>query len=139
MTTQRDWMLGTHHARFDPPDTLRMTIKGDIGLEDARKLTDICREVAEKQPIYLVVDVTGLGGISPELRSFASKNMHASWYRGVVYVGASLVTKAALKSVAMVLYLTGKSPFDIDFVDTPDQVSAAIQRQRLKRGTQAST
>ncbi|HEX5753554.1 MAG TPA: hypothetical protein VFZ09_45590 [Archangium sp.] len=26
-----------------------------------------------------------------------------------------------------------------DFVDTPDQVSAAIQRQRLKRGTQVTT
>jgi hypothetical protein len=138
MTTQRDWMLGTHHVRFEPPDTLRMAIKGAIHLEDAQRLTDICRGLAEKQPIYLVVDVTGLGGLSPDLRSFASKNIHASWYRGVVYVGANLMTKAALKSVAMVLYLTGKSPFDIDCVDTPEQVPAAIQRQRIKRGTQAS-
>ncbi|QRN98541.1 STAS/SEC14 domain-containing protein [Archangium violaceum] len=135
MTAPREWSIGTHYIRFEQPDTLFIKIKGDIGLEEVKQLVDICRELAEKKPFYLITDLAEIGTIPSEARGYASKNIRQDWYLGVAYIGANFVAKAAAKGLALMMYFTGKPSFDLEFVHDENEARAALSRQRLKRAT----
>lgn len=139
MTPPRELKFGTHEARFEPPNTLSVTLKGDMRVEEARQLIDLCGEVGSQQPFYLIVDMTGIGSIPSEARGYASKHIRPEWYRGVVYVGASFVAKAAVKSLSVVFYLAGKYTADVEFVATAAEAPAALARQRAKHNAQAAS
>ncbi|PTL82994.1 hypothetical protein [Vitiosangium sp. GDMCC 1.1324] len=132
MTQHREWKIGTHEARFESPNTLSVKIKGDIRVDEASQLIDICAELGAREPFYLIADMSEIGTIPSEARGVASKQIRPEWYRGVVYVGASFVAKAAVKSLSVVFYLAGKYTADVEFVSTPEEAPAALARQRAK-------
>jgi hypothetical protein len=138
MTAPREWTIDTHFVRFEHPDNLYVRIDGDVSTEAVRQLADICRDVAARQPFYLIADLSNVGTVSSEARNYASKNIRSDWYLGVAYIGANLITKAAAKGIAVALYLTGKSSFDIAFVSNEAEARTALEKQRAKRGTQVA-
>jgi hypothetical protein len=138
MTAPREWTIDTHLVRFEHPDNLFVKIHGDVSTEAVRQLADICRDVAAKQPFYLIADLAHVGAVSSEARNYASKHIRPDWYLGVAYIGANLITKAAAKGLAIGLYLTGKSSFDIVFVANEDEARVALAKQRTKRGARVA-
>ncbi|WNG40631.1 STAS/SEC14 domain-containing protein [Archangium violaceum] len=138
MTPPREWKIGAHEVRFEPPNTLSVKIRGDIRVDEAGQLIDVCAELGDREPFYLIADMSEIGSIPSEARGFASKKIRPEWYRGVVYVGASFVAKAAVKSLSVVFYLAGKYTADVEFVATSEEAPAALARQRAKHNTQVA-
>jgi hypothetical protein len=138
MTAPREWTIDTHLIRFEHPDNLYVRIDGDVSTEAVRQLADICRDIAARQPFYLVADLTHVGTVSSEARQHASKHIRPDWYLGVAYIGANLITKAAAKGLAVALYITGKTSFDIAFVANETEARAALEKQRAKRGVKVA-
>lgn len=137
MTQPRDWKIGTHDIRFEPPNTLSVKISGDIRVDEASRIIDICAELGNKEPFYLIADLSGIGSIPSEARGVASKQIRPEWYKGVVYVGASFVAKAAVKSLSVVFYLAGKYTADVEFVTTAAEAPAALAKQKAKHRAKA--
>ena len=128
----REWKIGTHDIRFEPPDTLSVKIVGDVRVDEASRIIDLCAELGAKAPFYLIADLSGIGSIPSEARGVASKQIRPEWYKGVVYVGASFVAKAAVKSLSVVFYLAGKYTADVEFVATAEEAPAALAKQKAK-------
>lgn len=134
-TDRREWSIGAHHVCFEQPDTLFITTRGDISLAEVKQLVTICEELIAKGPFYLITDLSKIGTIPSEARSYASKHIRQEWYLGVAYIGASFVAKAAAKGLALMMYFASKPTFDVEFVADETEARASIARQRRARAS----
>jgi hypothetical protein len=133
LTTPRDWHVGQHHIRFEPPDILWVNLQGNVTLEEVKKIVELSREQGEQRPFYIAADLSKVETVDGAARQHASKEIRPEWFAGVVYIGASFVTKAAAKGLALVLYFTGKMEAPIDFVHTESEGRDHINKLRAKK------
>ncbi|QRK10027.1 hypothetical protein JQX13_07990 [Archangium violaceum] len=138
MANDREWKLGMHTAHFEEPDILWVKIQGETSLQDAISLTALYGEIGNKQPFFVVTDLTEATSVEAEARSHVSQNTNPSWFLGSVYIGAGFVQKAVAKSLAFVHSMTGRLTFDLHFVSTEEEARALIDRERAQRSTRVA-
>jgi hypothetical protein len=136
MTPPRQWRLGTHVLRFEPPDTLWVSIQGPATFEDNVQLMDTYREHARQQPFFLIVDMRGSTTADEEGLRYVSEHLQPTWFRGVIYIKARLIQKAVVKGITHLQYLSGNIPQDevahVYYVDTEEEARGLISRLRAQ-------
>jgi hypothetical protein len=136
MGEQREWTLGAHRLRLEPPDTLWVAYQGSISLEEVRLLVDCYRELGRSGPFFLVVDLREAGRVYSEIQRYFSEHADTAWVHANIFIGARLAHKASAKGIFLAAWLTGRSQTNelskIHFVSTPDEASELVARLRAR-------
>jgi hypothetical protein len=131
MAQQREWSIGASVLRFEPPDLLWAQFRGTFSLEETKRLVDIYRELSSR-PFYLVADLSEVTAIPEEIRRYLSEHADPRWILGVIYVGARLAQKAAVKSLLVAAWLLGRADKSelskIHFASTPAEAHELLAR-----------
>jgi hypothetical protein len=135
LANRREWTIGRHQAHFEEPDLLVVKLGGPVGIEDAKAMTALYRELGT-QPFFAIVDVTG-SPADAEARSYYTREVHLDWFRGVVYVGTGVVERAIGKAMAVAFSFAGKWKTEFLYADTVEQARGLIERMRAKQTTRA--
>ena len=138
MTIHREWKFGAHTAHFEQPDILWVRIQGETTLQDAISLSELYAEQGNKNPFFVVTDLTEATTVETEAREHVTKSINPSWFLGSVYIGAGFVHKALAKSLAFVHAMTGRLTFDMHFVSTDQEARELIARERIQRSTRVA-
>jgi hypothetical protein len=132
MSVRREWKIGAHRAYLEDPDLLVVKFGGKLGLEEARHVVDLYREVATSRPFFLIADITG-AELDGDARKHLVEGSSPGWFQGVVYVGASSVMRAVGKAMSVAFYFTGKWKLDFEWANTEAEGRACITRMREKQ------
>jgi hypothetical protein len=132
----KEWTFGTHSARWESPDLLRVSWQGPTRVGDVDHFLNICREVAAEQPIFVVSDVSQ-STIDKAAREYLSESLRAEWFHGLVYVGANALQRAITKAIVIALYFTGKWRVSVEFAETEQEALQTVSRIRRARGVEA--
>lgn len=135
MSLIKEWMFGTHSARWEEPDLLRVTWRGSTRVEDVDSVLAILREVAAERPIFVISDVTR-STIDKAAREHMSQSLRAEWFHGLIYVGADALQRAITKAIVIALYFTGKWRVDVEFAATEEEALQIVSRVRRARGAE---
>jgi hypothetical protein len=133
MSLIKEWTFGTHSARWEAPDQLRLTWRGPTRVEDVDSVVAIFQEVAAQQPIFVISDVSQ-STIDKAAREHFSESLRAEWFHGLIYVGANALQRAITKAIVIALYFTGKWRVDVEFAETEQEAHQLISRIRRARG-----
>jgi tRNA uridine 5-carbamoylmethylation protein Kti12 len=136
MSLIKEWTFGTHSARWEEPDLLRLTWKGPTRVEDVDKVLAILAEVAAERPIFVISDVSR-STIDKAAREHMSQSLRAEWFHGLIYVGADALQRAITKAIVIALYFTGKWRVDVEFAATEEEAMHIVSRVRRARGADA--
>lgn len=136
----REWEIGRHLLRFEPPDVLRTRFRGGVCLQEAMRMVEVSRELGLVQPFFMVGDMTEAGLPEPEARRYLSEHLRFEWITDMIYIRARLAQRAAAKGILLAAYLT---EYTMDahvvkkarFVSTPEEAEALIVQ--LRAGTVA--
>jgi hypothetical protein len=135
MEQQREWRIGASDLRFEPPDLLRAHFRGEFSLEETRRLVEVYRELSAR-PFYMVADLREVTAIPEETRRYLSEHADPRWILGIIYVGARLVHKAAVKSLLVAAWMLGRADKSelakIHFASTPAQAQNLLGRLRAQ-------
>lgn len=134
MSVSREWVVGKHKAHLEEPDLLIVKMGGHAGLEDAKGLTEIYRELGTRQPFFAIVDVTN-SPADAEARSYFTKQVKLEWFRASIYVGAGVVEKAITKAMTVAFYFTSKAKTEILYAGTMEEARALVDKVRVKQSS----
>jgi hypothetical protein len=142
MRTQREWTLGAHRLRFEPPDILWVEYQGEVSLGDAIRLVDFYRELSTSGPFFLVVDLGEVPPVDREVQRYFSEHADPAWILSNIVVGARLVNKAVAKGIFLAMHLTGRSDESVTskvrFVSSQEEASRLMARLRARRGDEVA-
>jgi hypothetical protein len=142
MEQQREWRIGASELRFEPPDLLWAEFRGQLSMEETKRLVDVYRELSSR-PFYMVADLREVTAIPEETRRYLSEHADPRWILGVIYVGARLVHKAAVKSLLVAAWMLGRAEkrelSKIHFASTPTEAHELLARLRAQHGTSGAT
>lgn len=134
MPEHREWEIGRHHIRFEPPDLLWVKHRGGVSLEEAIRMVDISRELGERRPFFMVSDMSEAGMLGLEAGRYLSENLRFEWFLGGFYLGTRLAQRAALKGIILAAYLTDLTDERnlklLHFVSSKDEALAGINQLR---------
>jgi hypothetical protein len=130
MTQPREWTIGTHHTRFEPPDVLWTKIRGATSIEDAISFLELYREVGSHQRVFVVTDLSEATTVDLKARDHISWNVQMAWFHGAIYIGAGLVQRAVASSMTFLHSLTGKEAIPQHFVATEEEARTLIAQER---------
>lgn len=136
MSLIKEWTFGTHRARWEDPDLLRLIWRGPTRVSDVDSVVAIFQEVASERPIFVISDVSQ-STIDKAAREHFSQRLRAEWFHGLIYVGANALQRAITKAIVIALYFTGKWRVDIEFAETEAEAHQIISRIRRARGVDA--
>lgn len=124
--------LSKHHVSFEPPDVLRVVVRGDVAVSDVRDIVIAMDRTAAglRSPLALV-DVTEMGDVPPGVRAFAARNPPRLPMHGVAIHGASFQTRVLTKLILSAIKLLSPSlvhPFV--FVRTEAEARAWLEARR---------
>jgi hypothetical protein len=139
MTAQREWTFGTIRVSFEPPELVVAKFLGPTtGLEEARSLVHLYRELGSQRPFFLIVDMAG-ATLDKAARDYLTQHLRLEWLLGVVYVGAGLVQKVVTRLMAFAVSLAaGKSSLDFLFAQTEAKARALYERKRRELAARVS-
>jgi hypothetical protein len=109
MESQREWTLGTHRLRFEPPDVLLVEYREKISLEDATRVVDVYRELSRTVRFFLLVDLSGIPLVDAEIQRYFSEHADPAWLHANIIIGARLGNKAVARGIFLASHLTGRS------------------------------
>ncbi|WP_224362842.1 hypothetical protein [Hyalangium versicolor] len=137
MSLIKEWKFGTHSARWEAPDLLRLTWRGATRVEDVDSVLQIFQEASSGRPIFVISDVSE-STIDKAAREHFSQSLRAEWFHGLIYVGANALQRAITKAIVIALYFTGKWRVDVEFADTEQEALRIVSRIRRARGVEGS-
>ena len=136
MEQKREWTIGASVLRFEPPDLVWADFRGTLTVEDIARMMDVYRELNRSGPFFMVADLRALGSISEEVQRYFSENVDSKWIHAVIYVGARLVQKAAVKGLLVASWLLGRTEKSelskIHFASTHAQALELLARLRTQ-------
>jgi hypothetical protein len=135
MSLIKEWTFGTHSARWEEPDLLRVKWQGPTRVQDADCVLAILEEVAAERPIFVISDVSK-STIDKAAREHLSQGLRAQWFHGLIYVGADALQRAITKAIVIALYFTGKWRVDVEFAATEEEALHIVSRVRRARGAE---
>ena len=134
MEHQREWTIGASVLRFEPPDILWAEFRGTLSLEETVRLMDVYRELSRPRPFFLVADIREVDTLSEDVRRYFSENVDTQWVLGVIYVGARLAHKAAVKGMLVAAWMLGRTEKSelskVHFASTHAQAQELLARLR---------
>jgi len=137
MERKREWTIGASVLRFEPPDLVLADFRGTLTVEDIARMMDVYRELNRSGPFFMVADLRALDTLSEEVRRYFSENVDSKWIHAVIYVGARLVQKAAVKGLLVASWLLGRTEKSelskIHFASTHPQALELLARLRAQR------
>lgn len=136
MEQPQTWFVGNHEICFEPPDVLTVKVRGWITAEDAPKWVDIMREVTATGLVHCVVKMEPMPGfpyprLSTEARQYLARNSNSDWLKSMVFVGGGLLQRITAKGLTVALLVSGRRPFAVGFVDTPEEARTWLAKQRV--------
>jgi len=133
----REWMVGSHIFRFEPPDVLWATYHGPLTLEHATHIVGIYQEMREAHPLITVSVMKDAGRLDPEAGRYFSEKVPSEWSLGTIYIGARLLHRALAKGISLAAQITGhgdtRSAERLHFVSTFEQAHEVIAQLRARR------
>jgi hypothetical protein len=136
MSLIKEWKFGTHIARWEEGELLRVLWQGPMRVEDVDSAVSIFQEVAEQGPIFVVSDVSR-ATIDKQAREHFSQSLRAEWFHGLIYVGANALQRAITKAIVIALYFTGQWRVEVEFAETEQEALGLVERIRRARGVRA--
>ena len=133
MSLIKEWKFGTHTARWEDAELLRVCWQGPMRVEDVDSVVAIFQEVAAQGPIFVVSDVSS-STIDKEAREHFSQSLRAEWFHGLIYVGANALQRAITKAIVIALYFTGRWRVDVEFAETEQEALGLVARLRRRPG-----
>lgn len=131
----REWIIGTHHLRFEPPDLLWATFRGSCSHAQAVDIVNVYRQLGGTQPFFVLSDMEHAEGMDSESRRHMSENLREEWMRGVIFFKARLLHRALAQGLilaaAMLRVETPAAP-DVHFVSTREDAVALLERLRAE-------
>ncbi len=138
MAAQREWTFGTIRVSFEPPELVVAKFVGPTtGLEEARSLVHLYKELGSQRPFFLIVDMAG-STLDKAAREYLTQHLRLEWLLGVVYVGAGLVQKVATRVMAFAVSVAGRSSLDFLFAQTEAKARALYERKRRELAARVS-
>jgi hypothetical protein len=137
MAAQREWTFGTIRVSFEPPELVVAKFLGPPGLEEARRLVHLYKELGTQRPFFLIVDMAGTT-LDKAARDYLTQHLRLEWLLGVVYVGAGLVQKVATRLMAFAVSVAGTSNLDFLFAQTEAKARALYERKRRQLAARVS-
>ena len=138
----REWTIGRHHLRHEPPDILWVRYRGSVSREEAILMVDISRELGASRPFFMVGDMTEAGLPEPEAGRYFSENLRFEWLLGTLYIGTRLMQRATAKGIFLAAYLSEFTDEQvlklIHFVSTKDEALALMAQLRADAALRAS-
>lgn len=132
----REWAVGNHTLRFEPPDMFWVKFRGALTLRDAEQVLGIYEEMSEVRPFFFMAEVQGLSRLEPEAGHYLTENIPPTWIHANIYIGARLLHRAMAKGFAiasLLLDLKEKHTLEqIHHVATVEQAYALIARLRAQ-------
>ncbi|ATB27610.1 hypothetical protein [Melittangium boletus] len=134
----REWTIGLHVLRFEPPDLLWAKFQGELSLREATRLVSLYREVGTSRPFYLLAEVKDADLLEPEVGRFISENPVASCFLDTIYIGARLAHKALAKGLVLAAQLTEHVVDEggletLHFVATKEEALVLLAQLRARR------
>jgi hypothetical protein len=137
MDDQREWKLGAHVLRFEPPDVLWAEFRGETSVAEAVSLVELYRKLGTSRPFFLVLDVANAATLGQEARRYISENAETEWVLGVIYVKARLALKAVARGIFLAAWMTGRADKSelakVHFVSSHAEASELMARLRAQR------
>lgn len=132
-----EWVVGTHHLRFEEPDILVATVREWITEAHAVEFIDISRQLASRHPVYWVVNQEATKEfpyprLEPKARQYLARHSCSDWFKGIVHVGGGLLQHITIKGLTLALMLTGTRRFESEFKDSLEEARAWIEEHRAK-------
>jgi hypothetical protein len=131
MDPHQEWSFGTNRAAFEPPDLLIAQFRGVADVESARWSVGLYRELAARQPFYLLADITDSRHTSAS-RKYLVEHTRPEWFRGIVYIGAGYEQRAATKGFMVSFLMNGSAPYETQYLDTVEQARTWVAQHRAK-------
>ncbi|WNG36506.1 hypothetical protein F0U61_24625 [Archangium violaceum] len=126
----REWMVGDHIFRFEPPNVVWATYHGPLTLEHAARIVGIFQEMRKVHPLIIVSVMKDAGRLDPEAGRYFSEKVPSEWSLGTIYIGARLLHRALAKGISLAAQITGhgdKSTVErLHFVSTFEQAREVI-------------
>jgi len=92
--------IGNHVAKFEPPDLLHLSLRGDLSVEDVQGISAFVRaNRAKGSHLVLLADLAELGNVAPEARKVVAHEKTMPLYRGMAMYNATFRTRVLMKLV----------------------------------------
>lgn len=132
MPDSSTWTFGPATLRFEPPDLVLVTVS-EGHQDQVEAFYKTLGGIADKNPVFMIIDARRMAKMDAAARLAAVRHVKVEWFRGVVYVGASLAVRIGVKGVSALLFVTGKDAFETVFVDSIDKARTTVDRMRQER------
>ncbi|TKD00093.1 STAS/SEC14 domain-containing protein [Polyangium fumosum] len=128
--------VGAHRHRFEAPDLLHTRAVGPISRDEFATALDVIERHAERGPIFWLVDLTHLDGITPEARRLLSERDARAHLRGIVLIGGGFPQRvlATLALKAVRLFWRHETHVPFAFLADEREALAWIDAERRARG-----
>nr|AYM52968.1 hypothetical protein [Jahnella sp. MSr9139] len=124
--------LGAHEVLFEPPDLSIFRARGDISAADVGLIrAEVRRLCQEREALFSLVDLTGLGAILPEARSRAARPWPLQ-IQGIAVIGAGFLHRVVITAVdrALARLFRGDGRFTPHFFATEAEARAWLDQRR---------
>ncbi|MET0401193.1 MAG: hypothetical protein ABW123_02270 [Cystobacter sp.] len=136
----REWTIGEHTFRLEPPDLLWVTIQGGCTLEEAVRIVRLYRELGEVSPVFVLSDMRASMGMDAESRRYMSDHVQHHWFRAMILYNTRLLHRAIARGLIIAASMTrameGPPRMKMHFVSTRDdalELLAGLRAQEDER------
>ncbi|MRG96234.1 STAS/SEC14 domain-containing protein [Polyangium spumosum] len=127
--------IGPHHARFFPPDLVRVRWVGTASAEVIDALFQWSDELVGDARYFVIADVTNLDAVGPATRKAAAADTRSIHIAGIAFVGASAYMRALMVLFTKALGLFyGEDKFRAAFFDEEAEALAWVNATRAELG-----
>lgn len=131
---------GPSFVAFEPPDILIGAFIGEITEREMRRICADQRRITGGDPrIFVLLDLSRLGYVTPEARRAASEELRDTVVRGAAYFGASFKLRVFATLVIKGINLMKRASIPTRFFETEAEARAWISEIRGDASAPAST
>lgn len=125
--------IGKQTTVFEPPDIFFLKIRGHVNWEEGSEINRSHREWGKNlERVFLLIDLSELDRIDPEVRKDATATMATIPLRGMVGFAAPIKAKVIAKLIftALNLFSNKADKVPLHFTDTEAEARAWIEERR---------
>ncbi len=130
--------VGAHRYHFEWPDLLRSSPVGPISRDELAAALDVIEHHARNgRPLFWLVDLSRLAGLTPEARRLLSERDARAFLRGIVLVGGSFHQRVLATLAIRAVRLFWRHKTHVPFAFFADEPTARAWIEAQRRGTSA--
>lgn len=129
--------VGEHGYHLELPDLLLSRPVGHISREELASALDVIEHQARNGPLFWLVDLTRLAGLTPEARRLLSQRDARAFLRAIVLVGGSFHQRVLATLVIRAVRLFWRHKTHVPFAFFADEPTARAWIEAERRGHSA--